>query len=183
MADEIAPELEVLTWDGFGLATRSLAAEMADAGYRPDLILCIARGGLPVGGALGYALGVKNCAAISVEFYTGVGETLDVPVVLPPTPPLVDLAGLDVLVADDVADSGKTLQKVLDLVRPHVAGLRSAVLYTKPRTVVVPDYSWATCDRWIDFPWSSQPPVVQVAAQAPLAMPGLLLEPGTRPGG
>ncbi len=98
-----------MSWEVFGVASRQLAVKVAESGYRPDLILAIARGGLPVGGALGYALGVKNCAAINVEFYTGVGERMEVPVVLPPTPPLVDLAGLTVLVADDVADSGNTL--------------------------------------------------------------------------
>ena len=87
---------EVLTWADFGLASRVLAKSVAASGFRPDLVLSIARGGLPVGGALAYALGVKNCAAINVEFYTGVGQRMEVPVVLPPTPPLVDLAGLRV---------------------------------------------------------------------------------------
>jgi hypothetical protein len=154
------PQLEVLSWASFGAAARFLAADIADSGYRPDLILAIARGGLPVGGALAYALGVKNCATISVEFYTGIGETLAVPVVLPPTPPLVDLAGLQVLVADDVADTGETLKMVCQLVRPHVAELRTAVLYTKSRSVMIPDYSWAKTDLWVDFPWSSEGPVI-----------------------
>ncbi len=151
--------MEVLTWTGFGEASRHLARVVAESGFRPDLVLAIARGGLPVGGALAYALDVKNCAAINVEFYTGVGERMDVPVVLPPTPPLVDLAGLRVLLADDVADSGETLALVAELVRPHVAELRSAVLYRKPRSVVDPDYHWGHTDRWISFPWSADPPV------------------------
>ena len=111
--------------------------------------MAIARGGLPIGGALGYALGVKNCATINVEFYTGIGERMEVPVVLPPTPPLVDLAGLKILVADDVADSGITLALIRDLVGPHVAELRTAVLYKKPWSVVDPDYFWAA-DRGLD---------------------------------
>lgn len=152
-------EVEVLTWEAFGDAARLLARSVAEDGYNPDLVLAIARGGLPIGGALAYALGVKNCAAISVEFYTAVGQRMDVPVVLPPTPPLVDLAGLRVLLADDVADSGETLALVCKLVRPHVSELRSAVLYKKPWSVVDPDYRWSDTDRWIDFPWSSAPPV------------------------
>ena len=152
-------QLEVLTWADFGGASRLLAAGIAASGFLPDLVLAIARGGLPVAGALAYALDVKNCAAINVGFYTGVGERMDVPVVLPPTPPLVDLAGLRVLLADDVADSGETLALVAELVRPHVAELRSAVLYKKPRSVIDPDYHWAHTDRWISFPWSADPPV------------------------
>ena len=57
---------------------------------------------------LGYALDVKNISAVNVEFYTGVDERLEVPIMLPPTPAAVDLAGLKILVADDVADTGKT---------------------------------------------------------------------------
>ena len=55
-------------------------------GFVPDLILSIARGGLFVAGALGYALDVKNLHVMNVEFYTGVDERLDMPVMLPPVP-------------------------------------------------------------------------------------------------
>ena len=61
---------------------------------------------------LGYALGVKNLSVINVEFYTGVDQRLEVPIMLPPTPARVDLSGLKVLIADDVADTGRTLELV-----------------------------------------------------------------------
>ena len=60
-----------------------------------------------------------------MEFYTGVGTTLDAPVMLPP------------------------------LCHDHVATVRSAVLYEKPTTIVAADYVWRRTDRWIEFPWSS----------------------------
>ena len=47
---------EHLDWDRFGVASRDLAQEIADSGFRPDSILAIARGGMFVAGALGYAL-------------------------------------------------------------------------------------------------------------------------------
>jgi uncharacterized protein len=40
-----------------------------------------------------------------------------------------------------------------------VADLRTAVLYEKPRFVVRCDYVWRRTDRWIDFPWSTLPPL------------------------
>ena len=49
----------------------------------PDLIIGIARGGLIPAGAIGYAIGVKAMGAMNVEFYTGVGQTLDELVILP----------------------------------------------------------------------------------------------------
>lgn len=157
MADD---EREILTYELFGTAVRDLAQQVVDSGYEPDLVLSIARGGLGLGMGLGYALDVKNLSAVNVEFYTGVDQRLDVPIMLPPTPQAVDLAGLKVLVADDVADSGRTLEIVQAFCADHVAEARSAVIYEKPRTVVHADYVWRRTDRWINFPWSSEPPLV-----------------------
>ncbi|MEU6038054.1 phosphoribosyltransferase [Actinomadura sp. NPDC047616] len=157
----MSAEREVLTWELFGQASRELAQAVADSGYRPDLILSIARGGLFVAGSLGYALDVKNLHVMNVEFYTGVDQRLDMPVMLPPVPNAVDLSGARVLVADDVADTGATLKLVRDFCADHVADVRCAVIYEKPRTMVECEYVWRRTDRWINFPWSTLPPVVQ----------------------
>jgi hypoxanthine phosphoribosyltransferase len=166
MASQIAVDREVLTWPRFGDATIQLAEQIAASGFRPDIVLAVARGGLTVAGALAYALSVKNCFAMNVEFYTGVDERLEVPVVLPPTLDLVDIAGLAVLVADDVADTGETLALVRNVIQPHVADARCAVLYQKARSIVDCEYVWQHTDRWINFPWSSRVPVVGPASDA-----------------
>ncbi len=153
-------EREILTWELFGAAGRELAQTIADDGFEPDLILSIARGGLFVAGALGYALDVKNLHVMNVEFYTGIDERLDMPVMLPPVPSAVDLTGARVLIADDVADTGATLKLVRDFCADHVAEARCAVIYEKPASEVSCDYVWRRTDRWINFPWSTQPPVV-----------------------
>ena len=153
------PAREVLTWELFGTASRELAELVHADGFAPDLILSIARGGLFVAGALGYALDVKNLHLVNVEFYTGVDERMDMPVMLPPVPAPVDLSGARVLVADDVADTGATLALVKEFCREHVAEVRCAVIYEKPRSTVSCEYVWRGTDRWIDFPWSALPPV------------------------
>jgi hypoxanthine phosphoribosyltransferase len=155
---------EVLTWAEFGEASRELSRAVVEDGYRPDLILTVARGGLLPAGAMGYALDVKNVVVVNVEFYTGVDERLDVPVMLPPVPDAVDLAGAKVLLVDDVADTGETLRLVREFCGDHVAEVRTAVLYEKPRSSVKCEYVWRRTDRWIDFPWSSQPPVTAAPA-------------------
>ncbi len=157
----MSQERENLTYELFGRAIRELAQTIADDGYEPDMILSIARGGLFVAGGLGYALDVKNLHVMNVEFYTGVGETLEMPVMLPPVPNLVDLREKRILVADDVADTGKTLKLVHDFCSEHVAEVRSAVVYEKPQSLVKCEYVWKRTDRWINFPWSVQPPVVR----------------------
>src|SRR5437868_14872894 len=106
---------EVMSWADLGAGARDLAEMIHGDGWRPDIVLAIARGGLLVAGALGYALGVKNTFTLNVEFYTGVDERLPMPVLLPPVPDLVDLGEARVLIADDVADTGQTLALVRGL--------------------------------------------------------------------
>jgi len=158
MSDRGQPR-EILTWEDFGVGGRELAQLVRDDGFDPTVVLAIARGGLPVAGTVSYALGLKNCCVINVEYYTGVDERLDVPVILPPALNLVDLGHARVLVVDDVADTGETLQLVAETVRPEVAELRTAVLYEKPRSVVRCDYVWRRTENWVEFPWSTRPPV------------------------
>ena len=117
--------------------------------------------------AIAYAMDVKAIGTMNVEFYSGIGETLDEPMLLPP---LMDVSAMDgkrVLVVDDVADSGKTLKMVMDLIDEHGLSLdgsssvrveaRSAVIYKKPVSIIDPDYVWAYTDKWINFPWSTLP--------------------------
>jgi uncharacterized protein len=153
-------DLEVLTWPLYAEGVKSLARAVADDGFRPDLILSIARGGLIIAGSLSYALRVKNLHVMNVEYYTGVNERLEFPVILPPPLNLVDLVHARLLVADDVADTGHTLALVRDFCEPQVAEVRCAVLYQKPQSVVDCEYVWRHTDRWIDFPWSSEAAIV-----------------------
>src|SRR3954447_23852296 len=153
------PDREEMSWDDLGRGARQLAEAVAADGYRPDMVLGIARGGLLVCGALGYALGVKNTFTMNVEFYTGIDERLELPMILPPVPDLVDFAETRVLIADDVADTGATLELVKDFCAGKVAEVRCAVLYEKPRSTVRCEYVWRRVDRWIDFPWSAEAPV------------------------
>jgi hypoxanthine phosphoribosyltransferase len=57
-----------------------------------------------------------------------------------------------VLIADDVADSGRTPELVHSLVSDYVAEARTAVVYEKPRSIIKCDYAWKRADSWINFP-------------------------------
>ncbi|HEY5295542.1 MAG TPA: phosphoribosyltransferase family protein [Gaiellaceae bacterium] len=152
---------EIMRWDDLGTGSRELAEAVVADGYVPDMVLGIARGGLLVGGALGYALGVKNTFTMNVEFYTGVDERLEMPMILPPVPDLVDFHDFKVLIADDVADTGATLELVKQFCAGKVAEVRCAVLYEKPRSTVRCEYVWRRTSDWITFPWSAEEPVLQ----------------------
>ena len=85
---------------------------------------------------LAYALDRKNLFSMNVEFYTGVGDHPrrpgDAPAAAGHRRPGRHEA---VLVVDDVADSGKTLELVRDFCRGHVAhgAVRGALREADPR--------------------------------------------------
>ena len=150
---------EILTWQGYGDASRELAQMVVDSGFLPDVVVAIARGGLPVGGAIAYALGIKGVGTLTVEFYTDIDERLPAPIILPPLLDTDYMSGLKVLIADDVADTGETLALVKELMARHAGEVRTVTLFAKPRSIIDPDYVWKRTDKWITFPWSALPPV------------------------
>lgn len=155
----MADEREVLNWQQFGEGSRELAITIHESGFVPDVVVAIARGGLLLAGALAYALDVKSCGALNAEFYTGIDERLDEPIILAPYLDEVSLSGKKVLLVDDVSDSGRTLKMVLGLITAAGADVRTTCLYSKSHTVLEPDFTWKSTDLWIMFPWSSLPPV------------------------
>jgi hypoxanthine phosphoribosyltransferase len=157
--EQRSPDREILGWHEFGEASRELAAQVHESGFVPDMVVAIARGGLLLAGSVAYALDVKSCGAINVEFYTGVDLRLDEPVLLSPMLDTPAVAGHRVLLVDDVSDSGRTLAMVLALLLTAEADVRSLCLYSKPKTLLEPDYVWRKTSKWIAFPWSSLPPV------------------------
>ncbi|RPE74493.1 hypothetical protein EDF39_3305 [Frondihabitans sp. PhB161] len=150
---------EILGWLEFGEASRDLAQDVLASGFRPDVVVAIARGGLLLAGAISYALDTKMCGSINVEFYTGVNSVLEKPVILPPALDAPALSGKRVLLVDDVSDSGRTLELVRDILRGHGADVHTVCLYSKPRTILEPDHVWRHTSDWITFPWSALPPV------------------------
>jgi hypoxanthine phosphoribosyltransferase len=148
-------EHERLTWEMYHDAAGQLAGTIKASGFRPDLLLGIARGGMFLATSLAYELDSKALYLVNVEYYEGVDQRLETPVILPPEPNLRDLASKKVLLIDDVADTGHTLKAVADLCAAEVAEVRITTLYSKPRSVVQPDWAWRETEAWIDFPWSS----------------------------
>ena len=159
--EDEAPDREILTWSGFGDATRALSRAITRDGFAPEVVVAIARGGLLPAGAIAYGLGVKSCGALNVEFYTGIGTVLEAPALLPPDLDLGYLPGKRVLLVDDVADSGRTLALAVTMLEEAGADVRSVCIYIKPGTVARPDYVWRETELWIDFPWSAKGTVVE----------------------
>lgn len=135
------------------------------SGYRPDFLIGIWRGGTPVGIVVQDYFMFKGLklfhTAIKTESYIGAGVTGK-----------VDVNGLGhvldmlnarpepakILLVDDVFDTGKTMEKVLHLLRERTRlehEVKIATVFYKPKrnkTGIVPDYYLHEADGWVVFP-------------------------------
>ena len=162
----MSSEREVMSWEQLGTGSRELAEAIHADDWVPDLVLGISRGGLLVAGALAYALGVKNTATISVEFYTGIDERLELPMLLPPVPDLVDLSRGARPDRGRRRRHGRDARARARLLRRAGRRRRASRCSTRSRARrSTCEYVWRRTDDWITFPWSALPAVTGDAAE------------------
>jgi hypoxanthine phosphoribosyltransferase len=143
---------EIPTWDEIYELLLNLADRIREAGYSPDTIVGISRGGWPPARVVSDLLENPKLANVSTEFYVGVAETKGEPVITQPVSVAVE--GKKLLVVDDVADSGQSLRLVRSHLKKNGAiDVRIATLYYKPWSILVPDYYERETRAWIIFPW------------------------------
>lgn len=146
-----------LTWEGFGCAVARVHRQISSSGFRPDLIVGLARGGLPLATALANSLAIPDIAVVSIQ-----RNRVDRPrsireaaAIKWSAPTLAEAAsGAHVLVCDDIVGDGGTLAAIEELLqRQAVHTIRSAVAIKNSRGGANPDYFGATADEWVIFPW------------------------------
>lgn len=141
-----------LTWMDVQRLSEKLADQIADSGFRPDIIVAVSRGGFDPARILSDELNIRSLASLQVIYYAGVNERNDKPQVKYPLN--ADIAGLNVLVVDDVADSGNSLRVVKDYVESlSPREVRIATLHYKPWSTFEPDFYAESVDKWIIYPW------------------------------
>jgi uncharacterized protein len=127
-----------------------------EASYGPQVVVGIARGGLPLARQVGRRLGVQTVDvaarhnAADTAFLPATGQVdLSGPVVCLPAP------GARLLVVDDICGTGATLAAVTAQLSEQCApaSVRTAVLCRNAATDV---WVWRLRD-WVVFPWESLP--------------------------
>jgi len=145
-------EFEVPTWNQIYDMLLNLAERILKTGFKPDIIVGVSRGGWPPARVLSDLMGNPNLANVRAEFYLGVAETKEEPVLTQPVS--MEVAGKKVLVVDEVADTGKSLKLVKEhIVEKGAMEVKIATVYYKPWSIVKPDYYEKETSRWIVFPW------------------------------
>jgi uncharacterized protein len=146
-----------VSYDEYHSLIEKLAIKVHQSGWVFDTILCLARGGMRPGDILSRIFD-KPLAIMSTSSYRADSGTvqgkLDIARFI--TTPKGEIAG-KVLLVDDLADSGHTLNAVIRQLRENYAPiteLRSAVIWTKGVSTFHADYSVETLPT---NPWIHQP--------------------------
>jgi hypoxanthine phosphoribosyltransferase len=132
-----------------------LAEAVRASGYRPEVVVAIARGGFVPARYLCDFLSISAMTSIKVQHYAPGARKQRRAWVKYPLGGSIE--GQNVLLVDDVNDTGDTLEAALDHLRGFGAGdLRTAVLHEKLTTRFRADYrvlevrDW----HWIVYPWA-----------------------------
>jgi len=144
-------EYKYVSWPEYGNLAEALAEKVRSGGGTAfDLVIGIARGGMPVAMVISDRLDVR-IDFINVKSYVGIGER-GIPRILSTL--TQEIKGKHVLIVDDLVDQGDTIQ----VVKEYLSGqgpkiLEVAVLFKKPWTKIEPDYYLEVIDRWVVFPF------------------------------
>ena len=147
-----------VSYDEYHNLIEKLAIKVHQSGWEFDNILCLARGGMRPGDMLSRIFN-KPLAIMSTSSYRSDGGTvqgnLDIARFI--TTPKGEIAGR-VLLVDDLADSGHTLNAVIKMLKTNyqpITELRSAVVWTKAVSTFTADYSveFLATNPWIHQPF------------------------------
>jgi len=146
---------ETITWERFHTLARRLSERIKSSGYRPDVVIAIARGGYVPARVVCDFLLQNQLTGIQVEHYRPGAAKNATARVTSPLP--IDIAGLRALVVDDLTDTGDTFLVVMEYISQFgPKEVRTAVLQHKSSSVFRPDYyaEYLSRKRWIIYPWA-----------------------------
>ena len=146
----------LVSWDEIEEWCKKLRDKIIDS-YKPDIIVALSRGGLVPGRILSDMLWIKDIVALKTEHW-GVTATRDGKATLK-DPGSLNLSGKNVLIIDDITDTGQSMKLAYDFVsKQKPESLKTAVMLHINRSSFKPDYYASEIDQkdwtWFIFPWN-----------------------------
>ncbi|WP_435102599.1 xanthine phosphoribosyltransferase [Arhodomonas sp. AD133] len=142
-----------VSWDQLHRDARALAWRLSGQGQWRALV-CVTRGGLVPSAIVARELGIRMIETVCVASYHDYQTQGDLQVLKRVSDAVVDVGeghGDQVLIVDDLVDTGKTAR----LVRDMLPKAHFATVYAKPQGCEVVDtfVTEVSQDTWIYFPW------------------------------
>jgi uncharacterized protein len=151
----------MLSWQRFEDGVQHIFQSLGLAGYRPDVLICIVRGGLVVGTKLAHLLDVSDLVTVHIQRNTTSDMYPDrhPPQVMTTSLPIPEQARI--LIVDDIIGSGATMQTATTLAKTyHPISLQTVSLVVNTNGlnhagIDPPDYFAFQVDDWLVFPWEN----------------------------
>jgi len=140
------------SWQDIEELSYKIAEQIIEKNIKIDIIIAILRGGWIPARILADLLGIENIGVLGIKFYKSIETRKEQPIITYPL--ILDITNKNVLLVDDVADTGKSLSLAIEMTRLYgPKNIYTATLYVKPTTILVPDFYAETTSAWIIFPW------------------------------
>ena len=152
-----------VSWDQFHRDARALAWRIAGSERQWRGIVCITRGGLVPAAIVSRELNIRLIETVCVASYHDYSSQGEMSVLKEVSADLLESGGEDILIVDDLTDTGKTAE----IVREMLPKAHFATVYAKPkgRPMVDTFITEVSQDTWIFFPWDMgftyQEPIAQ----------------------
>jgi hypothetical protein len=146
----------VTNWEYIYGLCRDVSDDVKESTFEPDVIVALARGGWFAGRCLCDFLGLDDLTSLKMEHYVGTAQKSGEPTVRYPMPE-GSVEGKDVLVIDDIADTGGSIRRAHEYVSDrNPAEVRTATLQLLGTSDFRPDYVGERLDDWVwvVYPWN-----------------------------
>jgi hypoxanthine phosphoribosyltransferase len=146
----------ITDWDYIYSLCRDVSNQVKAADFEPDVVVALARGGWFAGRCLCDFLGLDDLTSLKMEHYVGTAQKSGDPQVRYPMPE-GSVEGKDVLIIDDIADTGGSIRRAHEYVTDRDAGeVRTATLQLLQTSEFEPEFVGERLEEWawIVYPWN-----------------------------
>ncbi|MGB9963857.1 phosphoribosyltransferase [Halobacterium sp. CBA1126] len=146
----------ITNWEYIYGLCRDVSDDVKHSEFEPDVVVALARGGWFAGRCLCDFLGLDDLTSLKMEHYVGTAQKADEPEVRYPMPE-GSVADKDVLIIDDIADTGGSIERAHEYVAERDANeIRTATLQLLGTSEYDPDYVGEYLDEWtwVVYPWN-----------------------------
>ena len=146
----------VTNWEYIYGLCREVSDQVKTVDFEPDVVVALARGGWFAGRCLCDFIGLDDLTSLKMEHYVGTAEKSGEPEIRYPMPE-GSVAGKDVLIIDDIADTGGSIERAYEYVTDRDAGtVRTATLQLLGTSEFEPDFVGERLETWtwMVYPWN-----------------------------
>ena len=146
----------ITNWEYIYGLCRDVADQVRESEFEPDVIVALARGGWFAGRCLCDFLAMDDLTSLKMEHYVGTAQKSGEPEVRYPMPE-GSVKGKDVLIIDDIADTGGSIEHAYEYVTDRDAGeVRTGTLQLLQTSEFDPDFVGERLDQWawVVYPWN-----------------------------